>query len=111
MLLYRGYSIESLSEHCDYTEVCYLLMFGELPSTTQKRAFMGTIRREMMVHEQLISFFRGFKSDAHPMAIMVGVVGALSAFFNDNLDITSPSQRELACTRLVRHYMTIDITC
>jgi citrate synthase len=101
-LLYRGYTIESIAEHCDYLEVCYLLMFGELPSGEQKEAFERNIKKETMVHEQLISFFRGFKSDAHPMAIMVGVVGALSAFFNDTLDVSSPSQRELACTRLVR---------
>lgn len=100
-MLYRGYTIESIAEHCDYVEVCYLLMFGELPSGEQKEAFSNNIKKEMMVHEKLISFFRGFKSDAHPMAIMVGVVGALSAFFNDTLDVSSPSQRELACTRLV----------
>ncbi|CAE7588782.1 ccsA [Symbiodinium microadriaticum] len=107
VLLYRGYSIESISEHCDYMEVCYLLMFGELPSAEQKRAFECNVKNESMVHEKLISFFRGFKSDAHPMAIMVGVVGALSAFFNDNLDITTPAQRELACTRLVAKMPTI----
>lgn len=106
-LQYRGYTIESLAENCDYMEVCYLLMFGELPSRTQKEAFVSNVKCELMVHEQLISFFRGFKSDAHPMAIMVGVTGALSAFFNDSLDISSPEQCELACTRLIAKMPTI----
>mmetsp|Transcript_16958 Transcript_16958/g.28299 ORF Transcript_16958/g.28299 Transcript_16958/m.28299 type:complete len:502 (-) Transcript_16958:275-1780(-) len=107
LLQYRGYSIESIADKCDYIEVCYLLMFGELPSHQQKCSFQQTIHREMMVHEKLISFFGGFKSDAHPMAIMVGVVGALSAFFNDSLDLNSAESRELACTRMIAKMPTI----
>lgn len=82
-------------------------MFGELPSSLQKSTFEDKIHSESMLHEQLISFFKGFKSDAHPMAILVGVVGALSAFFNDNLDISSPAAREIACTRLIAKMPTI----
>jgi citrate synthase len=80
LLQYRGYSIESIAEKCDYIEVCYLLMFGELPSRQQKCSFKSTIHKEMMVHEKLISFFGGFKSDAHPMAIMVIMI--ICAFLN-----------------------------
>ena len=76
-LQYRGYSIESIADKCDYMEVCYLLLFGELPTHEQKRSFLNIIHKEMLVHEKLIAFFRGFKSDAHPMAIMVVLYGNL----------------------------------
>lgn len=107
ILQYRGYSIESIADRCDYMEVCYLLMFGELPSATQKLSFVQSIQNETMLHEQLISFFKGFKHDAHPMSIMVGVTGALSAFFSTDLDISSPTAREMACTRLIAKMPTI----
>lgn len=107
ILQYRGYSIESVANHCDYLEVCYLLMFGELPSSSQKASFKSKVQSEAMLHEKLISFFNGFKCDAHPMAIMVGVTGALSAFFNNDLDIHDPHMREIACTRLIAKMPTI----
>jgi citrate synthase len=107
ILQYRGYSIESIADRCDYMEVCYLLMFGELPSSVQKKNFVSKIQKQSMLHEQLISFFKGFKHDAHPMSIMVGVTGALSAFFSTDLDVSSPTAREMACTRLIAKMPTI----
>ena len=107
ILLYRGYRIEELAEHSDFTEVCYLLLYGELPSVTEKEEFRGRITRHTMVHEQLTRFFAGFRRDAHPMAIMVGVVGALSAFYHDSLDISDPHQRNVASIRLIAKVPTI----
>lgn len=107
VLLHRGYSITDLAINSDYLEVCYLLMYGELPSPIQKEQFNNKINSHTMVHEQLIHFYRGFRRDAHPMAIMVGVVGALSAFYHDSLDIHDPEQRELASIRLVAKMPTI----
>lgn len=107
LLLHRGYSITDLAINSDYLEVCYLLMYGELPSPAQKEKFNNKINSHTMVHEQLIHFYRGFRRDAHPMAIMVGVVGALSAFYHDSLDIHDPEQRELASIRLVAKMPTI----
>ena len=98
LLYYRGYPIEQLAEKSDYLEVCYLLIYGELPTPEQKAEFDNTVRRHTMVHEQLTWFFRGFRRDAHPMAMMVGVVGALSAFYQDSLDITNPEHRKIAIT-------------
>ncbi|HWN30137.1 MAG TPA: citrate/2-methylcitrate synthase, partial [Burkholderiales bacterium] len=86
MLLYRGYPIEQLAQQCDFLEVCYLLLNGELPNAAQKTRFDNTIKSHTMVHDQLASFFKGFRRDAHPMAVMVGVVGALSAFYHDAMD-------------------------
>ena len=94
LLYYRGYPIEQLAEKSDYLEVCYLLIYGELPTPEQKKEFDATVSRHTMLHEQLTWFFRGFRRDAHPMAMMVGVVGALSAFYQDSLDIANPEHRK-----------------
>ena len=107
VLLHRGYSIEDLAENCDYMEVCYLLLNGELPNPAQKEAFEHTITYHTMVHEQLTGFYRGFRRDAHPMAIMIGVVGALSAFYHDSTDINDPEQRMIASHRLIAKMPTI----
>ena len=107
VLLHRGYSIEDLAEHGDYLEVCYLLLNGELPNAAEKYKFESTITRHTMVHEQLTYLLRGFRRDAHPMAIMVGVVGALSAFYHDSLDVTDPHQRMVASYRLIAKMPTI----
>ena len=101
VLLHRGYSIEDLAEKSDFMEVCYLLLNGELPSRPEKKDFEHTITMHTMVHEQLNYFFRGFRRDAHPMAIMCGVVGALSAFYHDSTDINDPHQRMVASYRLI----------
>jgi len=107
VLLHRGYAIEDLAEHSDYLEICYLLLNGELPTHAETEAFARTITRHTMVHEQLRDFFRGFRRDAHPMAIMVGVVGALSAFYHDSTDISDPHQRIVASHRLIAKTPTI----
>lgn len=107
VLLYRGYSIEELAEKSDFLEVCNLLLYGELPSASQKRKFDHDITMHTMVHEQLTLFFRGFRRDAHPMAIMVGVVGALSAFYHDALDLDDPYQSMVASFRLIAKVPTI----
>src|SRR6188474_3217600 len=107
ILLYRGYPIEQLAEQCDFMEVCYLLMNGELPNNEQKKSFDNTIKEHTMVHEQLARFYTGFRRDAHPMAVMVGVVGALSAFYHDAMDISDASHRELSAFRLVAKLPTI----
>ena len=101
ILLHRGYPIEQLATQCDYMEVCYLLMHGELPSSQQKEEFICKIKQHFSVHEQLTKFYSGFRRDAHPMAVMVGVVGALSAFYHDSLNIHDPDHRELAAIRLI----------
>ena len=107
MLMHRGYSIEDLAEHGDYLEVCYLLLNGDLPTVEEKTKFEHSITMHTMVHEQLTHFFRGFRRDAHPMAIMVGVVGALSAFYHDSLDISDKHQRHVASIRLIAKMPTI----
>lgn len=107
VLLHRGYPIEQLAEQSDFLETCYLLLHGELPSAEQKKTFEATITRHTMVHEQLTQFFRGFRRDAHPMAIMCGVVGALSAFYHDSTDINDPKQRLIASHRLIAKMPTI----
>lgn len=107
VLMHRGYPIDQLAEHSDYLEVCYLLLQGELPSAAQKKKFEGDIRNHTMVHEQIASFYRGFRRDAHPMAVMCGVVGALSAFYHDSLDIADPHQRMVASDRLIAKMPTI----
>ncbi|MBK5945473.1 citrate (Si)-synthase [Rhodobacter veldkampii DSM 11550] len=106
-LLYRGYPIEQLAEKSHYLEVCYLLMNGELPSRLQMEDFERRITRHTMLHEQIHYFFRGFRRDSHPMATMVGVVGAMSAFYHDSLDINDPSQREIAAMRMIAKLPTI----
>jgi citrate synthase len=100
-LLYRGYPIEQLAAQSTHLEVCYLLLYGELPTKDQMDDFKGRITRHTMVHEQMHYFFRGFRRDSHPMATMVGVVGAMSAFYHDSLDITDPWQREVAAMRMI----------
>ncbi|NMM44023.1 citrate synthase [Rhodospirillaceae bacterium KN72] len=107
VLLHRGYSIEDLAENCDFLEVCHLLLRGELPKAQELEDFRNTITYHTMVHEQLMNFFRGFRRDAHPMAVMVGVVGALSAFYHDSTDINDPEQRMIASHRLVAKMPTI----
>src|SRR5688500_15990654 len=107
VLLYRGYPIEQLAQHCDFLEVCYLLLNGELPTQKQKDEFVGIVTHHTMVHEQIHRFFSGFRRDAHPMATMVGVVGALSAFYHDALDINDPEHREISAFRLIAKLPTI----
>jgi citrate synthase len=107
VLLHRGYPIEQLAEHSDYLETCYLLLYGELPSSEQKAEFENTVRYHTMVHDQLTSFFHGFRRDAHPMAILCGVVGALSAFYHDSLDIADEQHREIAAFRLIAKMPTL----
>ncbi len=107
VLLYRGYPIEELALNSDFMEVCYLLLYGELPTGLQKTEFVGAITRHTMVHEQLTQFYRGFRRDAHPMSIMCGVVGALSAFYHDSTDITDPEQRRVASFRLIAKMPTL----
>src|SRR5215467_6695451 len=107
ILLYRGYPIDQLAKHSTFLEVCYLLLHGELPTPKQMAAFDHTITYHTMVHEQINFLFRGFRRDAHPMAVMVGVVGALSAFYHDSTDITDKRQREIAMHRLIAKMPTI----
>ncbi|HYM34249.1 MAG TPA: citrate synthase [Steroidobacteraceae bacterium] len=107
ILLYRGYPIDQLAEHSNFLEVCYLLLHGELPNKTQMATFDAAITNHTMVHEQLATFFRGFRRDAHPMAVMCGVVGALSAFYHDSTDINDPMQREIASHRMIAKIPTL----
>jgi len=107
ILLYRGYPIEQLAEQCDFLEVCYLLLNGELPNAEQKQKFDSTVTRHTMVHDQITNFFRGFRRDAHPMAVLVGTVGALSAFYHDSLDLNDPSHREISAFRLIAKIPTL----
>ena len=107
LLYYRGYPIEQLAKNSDFLEVCYLLLNGELPNAEQYAAFAKRMTRHTMVHEQLARFFNGFRRDAHPMAVMVGVVGALSAFYHDSLDINDPAHRELSAMRMLAKVPTI----
>jgi citrate synthase len=107
VLLYRGYPIDQLAEQSSFLEVCYLLLHGELPTKAQFDQFDATITRHTMVHEQMTRFFTGFRRDAHPMAVMVGTVGALSAFYHDSTDITDPAQRIIAIHRMIAKMPTI----
>jgi citrate synthase len=107
ILLHRGYAIADLADNCDFLEVCYLLLNGELPSASENRQFAEDVTMHTMIHEQLAAFFRGFRRDAHPMSIMIGVVGALSAFYHDSLDIHDPEQRRRASLRLIAKMPTI----
>ncbi|HWN52049.1 MAG TPA: citrate/2-methylcitrate synthase, partial [Xanthobacteraceae bacterium] len=107
ILLYRGYPIEQLAEHGDFLETCYLLLYGELPTAAQKHDFDYLVTRHTMVHEQMSRFYQGFRRDAHPMAVMVGSVGALSAFYHDSTDISDPVQRDIASIRMVAKLPTL----
>jgi citrate synthase len=111
ILLYRGYPIEQLAEQCTFLEVCYLLLHGELPTTAQLEAYIQNITHHTMVHDQLTNFFKGFRRDAHPMAVMVGIVGALSAFYHDALDVKSKKDRDLSAVRLLAKVPTIVAMC
>ena len=106
-LLYRGYPIEQLAVGCDYLETCYLLLKGELPNATQKDDFTRLVTNHTMVNEQMQFFLRGFRRDAHPMAIMTGLVGGMSAFYHDSTDITNPAHREIAAIRLIGKMPTL----
>jgi len=106
-LLYRGYPIDQLANHGDFLETCYLLLYGELPTKTEKDDFVHRVTYHTMIHEQMSRFFAGFRRDAHPMAIMVGTVGALSAFYHDSTDIADPHQRMVASLRMIAKMPTI----
>ena len=106
-LLYRGYPIEQLAVNCDFLETCYLLLNGELPDAATKAKFTDTVTKHTMVHDQMQFFFRGFRRDAHPMAVLVGTVGALSSFYHDSLDINDPEQREISAIRLIAKLPTL----
>jgi citrate synthase len=107
ILLYRGYPIEQLATEGDFLESCYLLYYGELPTPAQRKKFVHDITHHTMIHEQMVLFFRGFRRDAHPMAVMVAMVGALSAFYHDSTDINDPRQREIASHRMIAKLPTI----
>ena len=107
ILLYRGYPIEQLAETCSFLEVAYLILNGELPNATQLEEFTDIVTRHTMVHEQLSRFYTGFRRDAHPMAVLCGVVGALSAFYHDSIDIYDPRSREISAFRLIAKLPTI----
>ncbi len=107
ILMYRGYDIKELAEKSTFLEVSYLLLYGDLPNKAEMDDFHHTITYHTMVHEQIINFFRGFRRDAHPMAVMCGVVGALSAFYHDSLDIWDPRQREISAHRLLSKMPTL----
>lgn len=107
VLLHRGYAIQELAEHSDFTEVCYLLLYGDLPSPEKKAWFEKTITSHTMVHEQITAFYRGFRRDAHPMAVLCGVTGALAAFYHDSTDISDPHQRMVATHRLIAKMPTM----
>jgi len=106
-LLYRGYPIEQLAVNCDFLETCYLLLYGDLPNETQKKDFVARVTNHTMVNEQMQFFLRGFRRDAHPMAVMTGLVGALSAFYHDSTDINNPQHREIAAIRLIAKMPTL----
>lgn len=110
-LLYRGYPIEQLADNSNFEEVAYLLLNGELPNKEQYDEFVAKINNHTMLHEQMMSFFNGFRRDAHPMAIMVSVVGALSAFYHDSLDINNPQHRDISALRLISKVPTIAAMC
>ncbi|MBD9358401.1 citrate synthase [Methylomonas albis] len=111
VLLYRGYPIEQLAEKCDFLEVCYLLLNGDLPNGSEMKGFVTNISQHVMVHEQLIKFYSGFRRDAHPMAVLVGVVGALSAFYHEVMDITCKEDRYKSAIRLIAKMPTMVAMC
>jgi citrate synthase len=106
-LLYRGYPIEQLAEHCDYLDTCHLLLYGDLPDADQRKAFHKLVINHTMVNEQLQFFLRGFRRDAHPMAVLTGLVGAMSAFYHDSTDIHNPKHREISAIRLIAKMPTL----
>ena len=106
-LLYRGYPIEQLAAHCDFLETCYLLLKGELPTPAQKKEFVTTVTQHTMVNEQMQFFLRGFRRDAHPMAVLTGLVGAMSAFYHDSLNINNPQDRDISAMRLIAKMPTL----
>jgi citrate synthase len=106
-LLYRGYPIEQLATNCDFLETCHLLLYGELPNAEEKTKFVSTVTNHTMVNEQMQFFLRGFRRDAHPMAVMTGLVGALSAFYHDSTDINNPEHREISAIRLIAKMPTL----
>jgi citrate synthase len=107
ILLYRGYPIEQLAEKKDFLDVCYLLLNGELPTTSEKKHFTQLINNHTMVHQQMYRFLDGFRRDAHPMAIMVGIVGALSAFYHESMDLNNQNDRYTAAVRLIAKMPTL----
>ena len=107
LLYYRGYPIETLAENCNFLEISHLLLHGELPDATQSEEFIGAIRKNSMLHDQMSNVFRGFRRDAHPMAVMIAVVGAMAAFYPDNNDVTNPESRKRAAMRLLAKVPTI----
>lgn len=107
LLYYRGYPIEQLAEHCDFLEVAHLLMYGELPNASEKQQFTDRISHHTMVHDQLANIFRGFRRDAHPMAVMIGIVGSMSAFYHSALDIGDAKNRDVSACRLLAKLPTI----
>jgi citrate synthase len=111
VLMYRGYPIEVLAEHCDFLEVAYLILYGELPNQKQRGEFFKTVTNHTMVNEQIVRFYSGFRRDAHPMAVLCGVVGALSAFYHDALNINDPRHREISAFRLIAKLPTITAMC
>ena len=106
-LLYRGYPIQELAVNCDFLEVCYLLYYGELPNAAQKAEFEELVMHHTMVHEQMQFFLRGFRRDAHPMAILTGMIGAMSAFYPDSMDINSAEQQDISAIRLIAKIPTL----
>src|SRR5258708_8935566 len=106
-LLYRGYRIEDLAVKCDFLEVCHLLLYGELPTSTEKSVFQGRVIKHTMVNEQMQFFLRGFRRDAHPMAVMTGLVGAMSAFYPDSINLHDAGQREISAIRLIAKMPTL----
>ncbi|MGR0278640.1 citrate synthase [Marinomonas dokdonensis] len=111
VLLHRGYPIAQLAEHSDYLETCYLLLYGELPNATEKAEFERTVGKHTMINQSMHKFIEGFRNDAHPMAIMCGLVGALSAFYQDHMDINNSKHREIAAFRLISKMPTLAATC
>ncbi|MGL4975079.1 MAG: citrate/2-methylcitrate synthase, partial [Bosea sp. (in: a-proteobacteria)] len=107
VLLHRGFPIEQLAEHGDFLETCYLLLYGELPTAQQKADFDYRVTRHTLVHEQMARFFQGFRRDAHPMAVMVASVGAMSAFYHDSTDIADQHQRMVASMRMIAKMPTL----
>ncbi|HOI67739.1 MAG TPA: citrate synthase, partial [Thiomonas arsenitoxydans] len=106
-LLYRGYPIDQIAVQCDYMETCYLILYGELPNAEQKKAFSDRVTQHTMVHEQMQFFLRGFRRDAHPMAVLTGLVGAMSAFYPDSINVNDPEQRDISAIRLIAKMPTL----
>ena len=106
-LLYRGYPIEQLATHCNFLEVCYLILYGELPNSKQRKEFVNLVSRHTMVHEQMQFFLRGFRRDAHPMSVLTGLVSAMSAFYPDSINVHDPKQREISAIRMIAKMPTL----